>query len=214
MFLFLENEEEEVPSLIDQFFHPQATDSIIFESIFKQSQTIDQLDVDKLVKDNNPSIFANEDFDQQDEFIIKKREGARIRSKKARDRKKQYLEELEFRVKYLEKENMKLSQELDRYKSEHKEEEVKICLEPSKTIENLKDTIEEKFYKESQNKKELFQANFEEFFHTHSQEIVKSHGEVLDKTFKFLIENAIPKFGHRYFKIMDQPISLTYDNIK
>ena len=57
-------------------------------------------------------------------------------------------------------------------------------------------------------------VNFEEFFQTNSQEIIQSHGEVIDKAFKFMIENIIPKFRQKYFKLIDEPLNLSYEDIK
>ena len=51
-------------------------------------------------------------------------------------------------------------------------------------------------------------------FKNNSAEIIRSHGETIDKTFKFIIENCIPKFTYRYFKLIDSPVNLTFEDLK
>ena len=73
----------------------------------------------------------------------------------------------------------------------------------SYSLDNFKDVINKSF-KEVIEKDSNPTDNFEEFFQTNSQEIIQSHGEVIDKAFKFMIENIIPKFGQKYFKLINE----------
>ena len=57
-------------------------------------------------------------------------------------------------------------------------------------------------------------GNIEEYFQKSSDEIIKSHSDVIDKAFDFILEYAVPKFTYKYFNLFDQPLNLSYESIK
>ena len=165
MFLFWENDEDMDLIPNEDLFNMRMPESINFESIFKQNEQVPTIEIEKSVKENNASnVFWNQNSEENSESLNKKREGARMRSKRTRERKKKYVEELEFRIKCLEKENMKLRQELERNKDNNQEEECKTKLKPSEEVEKFPAKIEKKFYNEKSELVESKAIGFEEFF--------------------------------------------------
>ena len=54
----------------------------------------------------------------------------------------------------------------------------------------------------------------EKFFSDYSMKIFKTHEQMMDQAFNFILENAIPNFMQRYFSIIGQPSNLTYSCVK
>lgn len=105
MFMFC-NEEEEPQQ--DLFVDPSDSANDI-RHIFDLQQ-------EPIVANCDYKAFKFSDFGVQDDDTDKKRQSARLRSKKTRERKKQYIQQLEARVKSLECENAKLRNELENCK--------------------------------------------------------------------------------------------------
>ena len=126
MFLFWENEDEKSSNPDGNMFMLPSPKSISFESIFKAHESAEAFEFEKAPQEiTQTEVLCKAVSEDLSDSINKKREGARIRSKRTRERKKQYIQELELRVKCLEKENVKLQNELERYKSDKKDEESK-----------------------------------------------------------------------------------------
>lgn len=70
-------------------------------------------------KSNSSNLKSEEDKNPRS---INEKEKGKIRSKRARDRKKQYFDELEVRVRYLEKENIRLENVIEKYKAQKYQE--------------------------------------------------------------------------------------------
>jgi hypothetical protein len=103
MFFFLdqENNDDDKHSLLDlfnEFGPPQSIGSAKDGSNDAANTHLKEEDKDETLQVNSEGLHS----------IQEKRQRGKIRSKKSRDRKKRYVEELETRVKELEKENIRL----------------------------------------------------------------------------------------------------------
>lgn len=112
MFFFMDNEgnDDDRQSLIDLFQfdtgdrvnQEEAVGGMVTEAV-KEEESEDK------------NVYTSS-ISEGDKKLELRRQKGKIRSKQSRDRKKKYLEELESRVKDLEKENMRLQFTLDQYK--------------------------------------------------------------------------------------------------
>ena len=124
MFFFIneESDENDKQSIIDLFqmsgdnHISRSNDAGLIKSLEETSKEKSETKEEMPESIDCSSLIPN---DMGDNKLEARRQKGRVRSKKSRDRKKQYLDELEVRVKDLEKENIKLRQEIDLYKVLH-----------------------------------------------------------------------------------------------
>ena len=114
----------------------------------------------------------------------------------------------------MEKENMKLHQEIENYKIGYRVQDDRFTRSFSEAFESLKNSIDNNSAMRRQDDEEFNIGNIEEYFQKSSDEIIKSHSDVIDKAFDFILEYAVPKFAYKYFNLFDQPLNLSYESIK
>lgn len=79
-------------------------------------EKVDDTNLNEEEKEGSSSLPNDSSNLSGNKKLENKREKGKIRSKRARDRKKNYIEELELKVKELEMENLRLNRIIDQYK--------------------------------------------------------------------------------------------------
>ena len=104
--------------------------SLFNENIFNSVNPVFEMPIEKRYsEDHKPTNESKQDQDKNDSEQIdsfsnsnKKKNLGKIRSKRARDKKRVYIQELESRVQALEKENVRLHNIIEQYKIDNNSE--------------------------------------------------------------------------------------------
>ncbi|CAI2376069.1 unnamed protein product [Moneuplotes crassus] len=147
--------------------------------------------------------------------IEQKRVNCKDRTRKSRDRKKMYIEDLENKVKTLEKENFRLHHLLLYYRKEsmrHVDEEPVHLVED---IDKYRQEVESTFIdNETGGYNERARVKCSEHFSRTSKRIMESHKKVMNLGFDLIIDHLHPFVSFFYWKNFDQGYSASYELIK
>lgn len=147
--------------------------------------------------------------------IERKRMSCKDRTRKSRDRKKMYIEELEGKVKQLEKENFRLHHLLLYYRRESMK---LVDDEPVNLVENIdkyRQEVENTFIDtETGGYNERASVKCSEHFRKTGERIMESHKKVMNLGFDLIIDHLHPFVSFFYWKFFDQGYSASYELIK
>ncbi|CAI2371767.1 unnamed protein product [Moneuplotes crassus] len=149
--------------------------------------------------------------------IKEKRERGRINSKVSRQRKKQYVRELEEQVEELKKENLRLASLLVKYKENGEEKGIGMT-DPSKiAIEintGIKKVVADSLNNKSNQHNDMLPDKGGKFWITPVEKLRKKFSIFLDEIFKLIINNLYPNPRVKYWKNWNKEYSTDYDIIK
>ena len=149
MFMFWNDRDmEEDKSSSNFLFAESSPKSVSLRGLFKLDDVdkINQIEPQVEKEEIDLSIFNWSGNGNDESDLTKKRINARMRSKKTRERKKSYFQELELKIKNLEIENAQLKNELEKFKNYNSKN---IDLAENKLtnwIENFKSNIIKDFF--------------------------------------------------------------------
>ncbi|CAI2367959.1 unnamed protein product [Moneuplotes crassus] len=161
---------------------------------------------------DKPKLSQNSE--QLDPNKMEKKLRNRIRSRKARKRKKEYLEELETRVKYLEKENIRLLNLLNQNKSESQKDNPMNSKVPINEYDKVlrkvwSNVIDLETFDKKENPKPLADIWDDECW-----KLLEKHKSFVDSAIKMLINNIHGNSTPPYWKDLTEEYTTDYNIIK
>lgn len=146
--------------------------------------------------------------------LEKRRKRGKLRSKKSRDRKKLYQDELECRVKDLEKENMRLRYLIDQHKRQNYQLFDRDTNELIKDQDVVEREIKKSFVDELTNSvKKDTENEMINFFDSNFKMATDIHLRLLDKGFEMVVDHVAPFIQRAYWKDVDTDYELDFDVI-
>lgn len=203
MFLFLneEAEEDDNQSLIDLFQMSQNEILQNKEAGPSNLNTPRKKSSECKEEEVESKLNFTSSVSQPEQKIAMLRQRGKERSKQARERKKRYIEELETRIKDLEKENLRL-QNLLEYDGR-----VNLNMVPKgkptllTPFEKLKKKISDIFIDpEKMQYKEDTRVKVIDWFRAQGENTIKGHQALIEKGFETLIETFIPNMNRQYWR--------------
>ncbi|CAI2372921.1 unnamed protein product [Moneuplotes crassus] len=166
------------------------------------------------LKELEQSFSSSKDEKSNIKVSIKeKREKGRIRSKISRERKKQYIQELEIKVNKLTKENQRLVALLMQQKSNTKPESGPDRILTDIQIE-LKKNIDQLSNLDTDDSKNETHPTINGFCRQQGNDLRKKFACFLDQTFKLIINHPYPAPRFKYWKGWTKEYSTDYETIK
>ena len=143
---------------------------------------------------------------------------ANLEQKSLEIENKLYLEELEQRVKDLEKENQKLRLTIDNYKIEKfkdmgKDQEEGV-IQTQKFYQFIKDSLLDEENSSVKSDKTLSWNKFIEFFNRVAKKNILKKFNIIDNAFSYILDHVIPPHFCRHFSEIDQPIKMSLEELK
>ena len=210
MFFFLNDgaNEEDKQSIIDLFQNDPASTA--------GGLPIPNVDItDSRINQVSDSQLNDSSDNQGEDKLETKRQKSKFRSRKSRERKKKYIEELETRVKDLEKENIKLQHLLDQYKGQKVESVSEKHKITSETIVSDKSQIVDLFWdKDKKSYKEGANMSVADHFRMLSPKMISNHVNLIDQSFEVILDKMIFLMNRQYWRDLGTEYTTEFEEIK
>ncbi|CAI2370884.1 unnamed protein product [Moneuplotes crassus] len=185
------------------------------EEGFQSLEEDKELDFQREIKNNKETANISDSLpSSKDISIEEKRRRGKIRSKRSRDKKKLYYQDLENRIKELQKENFRLQNLVANYRSEKLEyygKEVKSFVKDSRDIKlkMFKNFVDP----ETMEMKKKADFVLKDKFNELSKVQLEKHKKFMDEVFKLIVNNICP-FDKFLRKRNDTEYTTDYETIK